>query len=231
MKVNEKIIVALDVENAKKALSIVDQIGDEIIHYKVGHQLFTAEGPSIVQALLARDKKVFLDLKLHEISNSAMLAVRSAGRLGVTMVTVHASGGVKMMEAAVMAAKEFPEMKIIALTVVTGLLDGDLKDIGFAYLGEELVLRLANLAHTSGCHGVVASPKAATAIQKKFRKDFLIITPGINIPGNIHQDQQQILTPKEALRTGATHLIIGRAIVDSNKPRIVLEKIIQQVES
>ncbi|MCJ8298765.1 MAG: orotidine-5'-phosphate decarboxylase, partial [Pseudomonadales bacterium] len=150
MRSNESLIVALDVFSFDEMVSIVQSTQTEVRIYKVGHQLLTAEGPRVIQYLKDLGKEVFLDLKLHEISNSVVSAIRSAGRHGVDMVTVHSSGGLSMMQAAVDAASEFGDMKILALTVVTGLSDKDIHEIGFNNSCEEQVIRLAKLAERAG---------------------------------------------------------------------------------
>lgn len=229
MKNQQKLIVALDVDSKEKALNIVQKLGGLITTYKVGHQLFTAEGPAIIHALKEMKKRVFLDLKLHEISNSVSAAIHSAGQHGVEIVTIHSSGGCDMMKAAVQAAANYPSMKIIALTVVTGLNDQDLEIIGYKYNREDAVLRLANLAKQSGCHGVVASPLEAKHLRKSLGDNIWVMTPGIKILESISQDQQQYATPKEAIENGASHLIIGRSILDSPDPLKVVESILAQI--
>jgi orotidine-5'-phosphate decarboxylase len=155
------VIVALDFQTQQEAMELVQLLGPEATFYKVGLQLLTEAGPEVVRDLVAQGKQVFLDLKLHEIPNSVAGAVKAAGRQGVSMVTVHASGGSAVLRAAVAAAAPFAQLKILALTVITSLSDADLPEIGLAPSVQQQVERLAALAAASGCHGVVASANEA----------------------------------------------------------------------
>lgn len=223
------LIVALDVCTVEEAKAIVEATSTEVHIYKVGLQLLTSEGPAIVNYLKSLNKTVFLDLKLHEIANSVASAIRSAGMHGVDMVTVHASGGQKMMEAAVQAASEFPQMKVLALTVVTGLSDQDLVDIGFSRSCEEQVARLAALAERSGCHGVIASPQETKALRSLLSPHMLIVTPGVRQQGEEVQDQQRVGTPAHAVSSGASYIVVGRPVVQSENPGESARRINEQL--
>ncbi len=223
------LIVALDVFTFEEMKSIVESTKAEVTTYKVGLQLLTSEGPEVIRYLKDLGKTVFLDLKLHEISNSASSAIRSAGKHGVDMVTVHASGGQKMMEAAAEAASEFPNMKVIALTVVTGLNDQDLFDIGFSRSCQEQVVRLARLAERSGCHGVIASPQETKALRALLAEHMLIITPGIRPEGKSVQDQHRVGTPAHAITSGASHIVVGRPIAQAEDPEDAAREINAQI--
>lgn len=225
----DKLIVALDVPTFDAMKAIVENVEPLINMFKVGHQLFTAEGPAVLAYLKARKKQVFLDLKLHEIPNSVGLAIESAGKHGVDMVTVHASGGMAMMQTAVSAAAQFPFMKIIALTVVTGLTNQDLADIGMVADCEAQVIRLAKLAKTSGCHGVIASPKEIAPLRQAIGNEWLIITPGVRPATSSQGDQARVGTPEQAIQSGADYLIIGRPIVKADNPRLAVMQIVSQI--
>ncbi|MFA0813377.1 orotidine-5'-phosphate decarboxylase [Microbulbifer epialgicus] len=223
------LIVALDVFTATEMKEIVESTKAEVTTYKVGLQLLTSEGPEVIRYLKDLGKTVFLDLKLHEISNSVSSAVKSAGKHGVDMVTVHASGGQKMMESAVEAASEFPNMKVLALTVVTGLNEQDLLDIGVERSIQDQAIKLAQLAERSGCHGVIASPQETKALRLLLAKHMLIVTPGVRPIGSDVQDQHRVGTPVHAVRSGASYIIVGRPIVQAKDPGKSAREINQQI--
>lgn len=229
MNTNSRVIVALDFENAAQAAKLVEQLGTSATFYKVGLQLLTAEGPSVVRELVAAGKQVFLDLKLLEIPNSVAGAVAAAGQLGVSMVTVHASGGLAVLRAAVEAARPYPQLRILALTVITSVRDQDLREVGVTATVQEQVVRLARLAVEAGCHGVVASPQEAQLLGAVLPRGSLIVTPGTQLPGDAKNDQARTATPAEAIRAGSTHLVIGRSISRSQNPAAALAAICGQV--
>lgn len=212
------VIVSLDFESRAEALHLVSALGAAADAYKIGLQLLTAEGPALVHDLIAQGKDVFLDLKLHEIPNSVAGAVRAAGRLGATMVTVHASAGSAVLRAAVEAAAPFPRLKVLALTVITSLVDADLPELGLAASVDQQVERLSHLALRSACHGVVASVREAQFLAPAMPEGFLIVTPGIQLPGTLTNDQARVATPAQAAAAGATQIIIGRAIARAADP-------------
>jgi orotidine-5'-phosphate decarboxylase len=211
------IIVALDFESSADALALVDRLGPEADHYKVGLQLLTEAGPQVVRELVSAGKQVFLDLKLHEIPNSVANAVKAAGKLGVSMVTVHASAGSAVLRAAATAAESYPNLKVLGLTVITSLSDAELPEIGLAPSVKDQVFRLASLACTSGCHGVVASAQEAAYLRGSLPAGVLIVCPGIQL-SQAATDQVRISTPAAAARAGATHVVIGRAIAGATEP-------------
>lgn len=216
------IIVALDVPSESKAQEIVDKLGEGITFYKVGLQLLTVAGPKFIKKLVGSRKKVFLDLKLFEIPNSVKSAVLAAGDLGVSMITVHAMGGKKIMEATVNAAQPFPEMEILGLTVVTSMTDQDLKEIGISSSCEEQVLRLAALAKESGCQGLVASPAELKSL-RKFTNEMTIVTPGIRLTSDFTDIRSD--TPQAAFANGANYIVMGRAIIESENPALLLQQL------
>ncbi|MGA0612124.1 orotidine-5'-phosphate decarboxylase [Caldimonas sp. KR1-144] len=214
----DRVIVALDFEEAASAFRLVDTLGTDARHYKVGLQLLTAEGPAVVRRLVEQGKRVFLDLKLHEIPNSVAGAVTAAGRLGVSMVTVHASAGSAVLRAAVEAARPFAGLQVLALTVITSLRDADLREIGVEGGVRDQVLRLAGLAVAAGCHGVVASPQEVALLREALPPGSLIVTPGTQLQGDGAHDHARVATPLEAVRDGASHVVIGRSIYRAADP-------------
>jgi len=230
MNPGSRVIVALDFESADQAAQLVEQLGASASFYKVGLQLLTAVGPSVVRQLVAGGKQVFLDLKLLEIPNSVAGAVTAAGKLGVSMITVRASGGSAVLRAAVEAARPFPLLKVLALTVITSMRDNDLLEVGVSAPVHEQVIRLARLALAAGCHGVVASPLEAQVLREVLPPDMFVVTPGTQLCGDAQNDQERTATPGEAIRAGSTHLVIGRSISRSPDPAAAFASICAQVE-
>ena len=218
LKETSPVIVALDFETRSDALALVDALGNEANFYKIGLQLLTEEGPEVVRNLVGMGKQVFLDLKLHEIPNSVAGAVNAAGKLGASMVTVHASGGSVTLKAAVNAAAAFPHLKVLALTVITSLSDSDLPELGLEPSVKQQVLRLADLAAKAGCHGVVASAQEAGYLRDALPAQMLIVSPGIQLPESSATDQSRVATPHFAASAGASHVVIGRAITKAADP-------------
>jgi orotidine-5'-phosphate decarboxylase len=214
-----RLIVALDVSTAAAARKIVAAVGDSAHAYKVGMQLYTAEGPSVVRDLVDSGRRVFLDLKYHDIPNTVGAAVRNASQLGVSMLTVHAAGGGKMLKAAVEAAQSAPQSALVlAVTVLTSLDDTELGKIGVRGGVLDHVLRLAALALSNGCQGVVASAQEAGALREEFGSDFSIVTPGVRPAGSGPHDQARVVTPAEAIAAGASHIVVGRPITEALDP-------------
>ncbi|MCX5401429.1 orotidine-5'-phosphate decarboxylase [Streptomyces sp. NBC_00102] len=212
MDPSRRIIVALDCDNRPAAQAVVEQLGDECRFYKVGLELLTAVGPQFVEYLVGRGNEVFLDLKLFEIPNSVAGAVRAAGALGVSMVTVHSMGGTGILTAAVEAARDYSDLRVLALTVVTSMTDADLVDIGVAGSTESQVLRLAGLAKRAGCHGVTASPHEVASLREVLGGDALIVAPGVVLPGASVNEHARPGTPYAAVADGASHVVVGRAV-------------------
>jgi len=228
----QRLIVALDVPNAAAAHKIVAAVGDSATTYKVGMQLFTAEGPDLVRNLVATGRRVFLDLKYHDIPNTVAAAVRSAATLGVHMLTVHAAGGSKMLRAAVKAGRESnPELKILAVTVLTSLDDEELRATGVREQAREQVLRLARLALEAGCQGIVASAHEAKELRRQLGPAFLIITPGVRPAGAAVEDQARVATPADAIAAGATHIVVGRPITGAEDPAVAARAILEEIAS
>jgi len=227
-----RVLVALDVDSSAKALALADTLHGTVAGYKIGKQLFTAEGPDVVRALTARGDRVFLDLKFHDIPNTVAGAVRSAMATGAWMVNVHASGGSAMMRAAAEAAHDTAAKTgaarplVIGVTVLTSMDEAALAEVGTTRPVIEQVVHLARLAKAAGLDGVVASPQEIAAIRTACGPDFHIVTPGIRPAGQAGTDDQaRTLTPKEAVAAGATYLVIGRPITAAADPRAAAEAI------
>ena len=228
----QRLIVALDVPSAAAAQKIVAAVGESAFFYKVGMQLYTAEGPGVVRDLVASGRRVFLDLKYHDIPNTVASAVAEASKLGVSMLTVHASGGGKMLQAAVESARDTnPQLVILAVTVLTSMSDSDLDKVGVHGQVVDQVLRLAALALADGCQGVVASAREATALRKRLGHNFAIVTPGVRPAGVDHGDQARVVTPEEAISAGATHIVVGRPITAAADPGSEAREILSQIAS
>jgi orotidine-5'-phosphate decarboxylase len=205
-------------------------VGDAAVFYKVGKQLFTAEGPQVVRELTAAGKKVFLDLKYHDIPTSVAGAVGEAAKLAADMVTVHASGGGKMLRAAVEAAKARPGMAVLAVTVLTSFDDDDLDKIGVRGRVLDQVMRLAAIALTDGCQGLVASAREARQLRAEFGNEFLLVTPGVRPTGAPAGDQTRVVTPAEAFAAGASHIVVGRPITEASDPAAAVRGIMSGTE-
>jgi orotidine-5'-phosphate decarboxylase len=228
----KKLIVALDVPSLAQAQKLVETLSPAVEYYKIGKELFTSEGPAVVKMVHDLGGKVFLDLKFHDIPNTVAGAVRSAAKLGVWMVNVHASGGADMMrEAAQAAAASAKPPIVIGVTVLTSMNEEGLKEIGVtgSAVGEQVV-RLAKLAKSSGLGGVVASAQEAPSLRRAFGKDFLIVTPGVRPAGAAVGDQKRVLTPKDAIAAGADCLVVGRPITESPDPKAAAEAILKEMK-
>src|SRR5271165_4786264 len=226
----DRLIVALDVSSATQARQIVQSIGESASTYKIGKQLFTAEGPQVVRDLVASGRKVFLDLKFHDIPNTVAAAVGEAAKLGVSMLTVHASGGGKMLKAAAdAAAQSGSKPLVLAVTVLTSLSDADLSEIGITGQVITQVITLGSLARQAGCGGLVASAMEARELRRELGEDFAIVTPGVRPAGTSVGDQARVLTPKEAITAGATYLVVGRPILESADPAQAAAAIVGEI--
>ncbi|HXW91221.1 MAG TPA: orotidine-5'-phosphate decarboxylase [Terriglobales bacterium] len=226
------LIVALDVPSAACAQNIVAAVGDAAFCYKVGMQLYTAEGPKLVRDLVAAGRRVFLDLKYHDIPNTVAAAVAEAARLGVSMLTVHVSGGSKMLRAATEAAfSARPDLLVLGVTVLTSLTDHDLDKVGVPGGVEDQVLRLAALALGNGCHGVIAPARDTSRLRRELRDDFVIVTPGVRPLGTAAADQARVMTPREAMAAGATHIVVGRPITEAPDPGAEARAILAEISS
>ena len=221
-----RIIVALDYPDAAAALSLVDRLEPGSCRLKVGKELFTRAGPQLVSGLVERGFDVFLDLKFHDIPNTVAAACHAAAELGVWMLNVHALGGARMLQAArdgVERAAHRP--LLIAVTILTSMDNSDLAAIGLAGSPQDNVLRLARLAADCGVDGVVCSSRETAVLREQHVQDFLLITPGIRPAGSSADDQRRIMTPREAVQSGSSYLVIGRPVTQADNPVGVLRTI------
>lgn len=228
--INKDLIVALDVPNKNELINTLNRLPDIINWYKVGLELFIAEGPEILKILKSFGKQIFLDLKLHDIPQTVENAINVACQYDVDMMTVHGLGGKKMLEAAANAASNFKKPpKLVAVTTLTSLGDEDLNDIGISKDISSQALSLGSLAISSGIDGLVTSAFEAKVLRDEFPSS-LLITPGIRLKDDNVNDQKRVATPDFALRQGATHLVVGRSILKSNDPLFVVENIMADIK-
>ena len=226
----KRIIIALDVKGKDEALALVSQLKDAEV-FKIGMELFTAEGPTLFKRMRILRKKIFLDLKFHDIPNTVAGAVRSGVRQAVQMMTLHASGGLEMMVRAVEAAADEAEKQksakplLLAVTVLTSLKAEHLQEIGILSPPGDQVLRLAQLAKKAGVSGVVCSPQEIGLIKKEFGSELLVVTPGIRPSWAAAQDQKRIMTPREAFEAGADYIVVGRPITGAVSPAEAFSRI------
>lgn len=226
MQVFERLVVAADLSTRDEILRLADELHGVAGVIKIGLQAFIANGPSIVQEVVARGEKVFLDLKIHDIPNTARHAVEEAAKLGASIVTVHAGGGPTML-----AASAHDAMLVLAVTVLTSLDEDELRDIGLPGSPMENAVRLARLAKSSGLRGVVASPLEIAAIREACGEGFVILTPGIRPGGSDAGDQRRTLTPREAMQAGADYLVVGRPITAARDRRAAALEIVEEMSS
>jgi orotidine-5'-phosphate decarboxylase len=219
--------VGLDVSSAQRAVALADQLRGAALVFKVGLELFTSEGPPIALEIAKRGR-LFLDLKLHDIPHTVEGAARAAARLGASYLTVHASGGRAMVEAAVRGAG--PDLKILAVTILTSLGRSELDDIGFEGGAHAAVLRLARLAMAAGAHGLVCSSAAVSELRHELGKDPVLVVPGIRPTGSEAGDQKRVGTPRAAIQAGASLLVVGRPILEAEHPRAAAEAIAREIE-
>ena len=226
-KAADKIIVALDVATKEKALDLVEELRDQISFFKIGLQLYTAEGPEIVRAVLSAGAKVWLDIKLHDIPNTVARAVESANNLGVHMLTIHLSGGSEMIRAA--TAVRANNISILGVTVLTSATEQTLREIGIADGVEDQVLRLAKLGVEAGIDGIVASPHEIKILRTEFGDKIKIVVQGIRPIWAEPGDQKRFMTPRAAIAAGADYIGIGRPITAHSSPRKAVAKILDEI--
>ena len=231
----DRLIVALDVPDLKKAESLVKELSGTVKIFKVGKELFTASGPEAVHMIQKYGGEVFLDLKFHDIPNTVYGAVKQAASLGVFMTNVHVMGGRQMMikakEALLGSQTKASQRKIMLLgvTILTSMNDESLREIGIANHVEDEVVHLATLARDCGLDGVVASPKEVPLIRKACGREFVIVTPGVRPSWAAKDDQERISTPKDAIQNGADYLVVGRPITAAKNPKESAEKVLHEL--
>ena len=234
---DERLIAALDVPTCADAEQLVTRLGDSVSCYKVGMELFYALGGDVVTWLKEREKKVFLDLKLHDIPNTVGNGLCSLLHLAPAILNVHTAGGLRMMKAAAealhraAAEADISCPKLIGVTVLTSMDAEDWAGLGHTGTIADAVLRRAKLAQEAGLDGVVASPAETSEIRRACGNDFLIVTPGIRPAGVAHDDQRRVMTPAEAIRAGASQIVVGRAIYAAEDPRAAAEAILKEMET
>ncbi len=227
----DQLLVALDVDTAAEARALADSLRGAVGGFKIGSRLFTSDGPALVEQLVARGDRVFLDLKFHDIPHTVAGAVGAATRLGVWMLTLHAAGGAAMMRAAGDAAREEASRRsiepplVIAVTMLTSLDESALSEVGFSGSMTGQVEKLALLAQTAGLAGVVASPREIVPIRQSCGTRFTIVTPGIRGPEDAHGDQSRTMPAPDALNAGANYLVVGRPIIAATNPRQAADRL------
>lgn len=230
----DRIIIALDVQTKEEGIALVSRLKDART-FKVGLELFTAEGPALFRKLKALRKDIFLDLKLHDIPNTVGGAVRSAFKHGVQMMTIHTSGGREMMAKAAEVAREIaresgrPKPVLLGVTILTSLKGADLEEVGQGSDVASQVLRLAGLAKAAGMDGVVCSPQEIEVLRKEYGRELAIVTPGIRPVWAAAQDQKRIMTPAEAVAKGADYLVIGRPITGAPSPNEAFLRVVEEL--
>lgn len=233
---DDRIITALDVHSLEDMKKLVETLGDSVSFYKVGMELFYSSGPDAVRYLKDQGKHVFLDLKVHDIPNTVGQSIRALTRLGADLMTLHGTGGRAMMEAAAEAVRDeaaklnIERPRLLAVTVLTSIDEDAWKEIGGKYSIAESVKNLAKLAKEAGIDGTVSSPYEAKEIREMNGPDFLIVTPGIRPTFAVANDQKRFTTPSQALRDGASHLVIGRPITKAADPKEAAEKILAEIQ-
>jgi orotidine-5'-phosphate decarboxylase len=229
-----EIIVALDLPSSAEALDLVDRLEDAVGFYKVGSPLFTRSGPALVRALTDRGKRVFLDLKYHDIPSTVANAVTAAAELGIELLTLHASGGAAMMRAAREARDAFGENgpRLLGVTILTSFSAVDVEQVWNKEIlsMRDEVVRLAGIAAGAGLHGIVTSPLEVEALKRRHGAGFLIVTPGIRAPGDRLGDQARTATPGDAARAGADFLVVGRPVLTADDPVSVVESMRSEMD-
>lgn len=225
---NNPLILALDLADLKTANRFIHLLGPYIDIFKVGSALFTREGPSVIRTIKRAGKKVFLDLKYHDIPNTVGMAVRSAQDLGVDMLTVHTSGGIEMMQEAV---RNKGKMLILGVTVLTSIDTESLRSqLGIARSVRNQVVHLARVAKSAGLDGVVASGQEIELIKRACGKNFLIVVPGVRPRKGSPEDQKRVITPSEALKRGADFIVVGRPILRAEDPEKIVKSILNEIK-
>ena len=237
MKAADRLVIALDIDNDEEALGLVADLKGSVGMFKVGHQLFTAYGPDIVRRIIGMGGRVFLDLKYHDIPNTVAKASAEAAKLGVSIFNVHSLGGLDMMKAAAAAAKEaagkhgLPEPIVLAVTVLTSMDEMSLRrELKITRSLQREVAHLARLAQRAGMHGVVASPQEIKMLRRSVRGEFVILTPGVRPAWAAKDDQKRVMTPGEAVKTGADFIVVGRPVLKAPDRKAAVQKILEEIQ-
>ncbi len=236
-KIKDRLIIALDVPAADKALKLVNLLKGKVGMFKVGSQLFTTAGPQLVREIVSGGDKVFLDLKFHDIPRTVANAALEAVKIGVSMFNLHTMGGMDMMRLTIQETDRYcstfkvPRPKIVGITVLTSLNQESFKRMGLERSVDEIVIRLSQLALETGLDGVVASPREIRAIREACGEGFIIVTPGIRPSWASADDQRRFATPREAIEAGADYIVIGRPITGSKAPLLSLERVLSELPS
>ncbi len=235
MSPEERLIVALDVPTRAEADALADALDEDVRWFKIGLELYSSEGPELVRDYTAAGRRVFVDLKLHDIPATVGRATKRLAGLGAGLLTIHSAGGKAMMEAAVTAAAEGAgdsgRLRILAVTVLTSLEQSDLAAVGIDASISDLVVQRARLAAEAGCDGVVASPHEAAVLRAALPEEFLIVTPGVRPAGAALGDQKRVMTPSKARLAGADMIVVGRPIRDAESPSASAQSIIKELAS
>jgi len=235
MEPNEKLIIALDVDTKERALALIDALKEDVSFFKIGLELFSSCGPSIVKDILRKGCRLFLDLKYHDIPNTVSKSAVSVTSLGAFMFNLHALGGYEMMRAAADAARreaaklKIIAPKIIAVTILTSMDEIALKKVGINDTMSAEVLRLAKLAKEAGLDGVVASPSEIKLLRENLGKDFLIVTPGVRPEWAAAGDQKRVATPAQAIADGASFIVVGRPVTEADDRKAAVKKILKEM--
>lgn len=227
----DQLAVALDVPDARAALELVDRLEDSCRWLKVGMELYYATGNSLVEALRQRGFRIFLDLKLHDIPNTVAGAIRSVGSVGAELLTIHASGGRAMLQAAADAAQAPGSPRLVAVTVLTSMDSGELASVGISDTPAEHALRLAHLAKNCGINGMVCSSNEVASLRQEIGSDAVLVVPGIRPAGSEVNDQRRIATPADAISRGASLLVVGRPITRASNPADAARAILDEIAS
>jgi orotidine-5'-phosphate decarboxylase len=237
LKAADRLVIALDIDNDEEALGLVADLKGSVGMFKVGHQLFTAYGPDIVRRIIGMGGRVFLDLKYHDIPNTVAKASAEAAKLGVSIFNVHSLGGLDMMKAAAAAAKEaagkhgLPEPIVLAVTVLTSMDEMSLRrELKITRSLQREVAHLARLAQRAGMHGVVASPQEIKMLRRSVRGEFVILTPGVRPAWAAKDDQKRVMTPGEAVKTGADFIVVGRPVLKAPDRKAAVQKILEEIQ-
>ncbi len=236
MEARERLIVALDVDAQEEAFALVDELSSVVDIFKVGIAPFTGYGSALVEKINKKGKKVFLDLKFHDIPNTVKNAARVSAMQGVFMTNFHCLGGRRMLEAAVEGAKEGSAKAgenppiLLGVTVLTSMDEREMKGIGLSGRLEEKVIEFAKMAADSGLDGVVASAREAAGIKEKIGKDFVVVTPGVRPVWAAAGDQKRIVTPRKAVQNGADYVVVGRPIIKADDPAEAAKRIIEEMK-